>query len=61
MSEDWFSRGRDQLIKDIAEESLLSENEVSMVYSFLVNKGLIDYDTEKEYFFENYESEDEED
>jgi hypothetical protein len=57
---DWYEEGYDQLIEDIVKETKVSKDHVKLVYSYLVNVGIIDYDIEKEVIFGLYGEEEEE-
>lgn len=51
---DWYEKGMNILLDDIHEATEVDKDTVSIIYSHLVNIGLIDYDVEKEYILENY-------
>lgn len=51
---DWYEEGYDELIDDISDETKVSKDNVKLVYSYLVNVGIIDYDIEKEVIFDLY-------
>lgn len=53
----WFDESYEKLIADIAEIAEISVEAVKEVYSHLSNIGLIDYDVEKEVFWDLYGSE----
>lgn len=55
--DDWYNAGYNQLQLDCAEETGVDVSAVGNVYSWLVEIGLIDYDTEKEIIFERYNDE----
>lgn len=55
--DNWYEEGRSELLKELAD--IINENEstdiaAKIVYSYLVTIGLIDYDTEKDVFYERY-------
>lgn len=57
MMGNWFDESYEKLIEDIAEIAEISIEAVKEVYSYLSNIGLIDYDVEKEVFWDLYGSE----
>lgn len=57
MNGDWFDKGRAIVIEQIAANSGLEISVVESVYAQLVNVGLIDYDIEKDVFWEAVEDE----
>ncbi len=58
---DWFSEGIESLKLDIAVNTGVDQESVDAVYSFLINIGMIDYDTEKEVVWNRYTGKGEED
>lgn len=52
MSDDWFEKGKQLVLNQIAEEINEDISVVSEVYSKLVDLGLIDYDIEKDVFWD---------
>lgn len=54
MSADWYDDGLGELKVECAEETGLTIEQVSAVYAFLSEIGLIDYDIEKDVIFERY-------
>ena len=54
MMSNWFDESYEKLIADIAEIAEISVEAVKEVYSHLSNIGLIDYDVEKEVFWDLY-------
>ena len=52
MIEDWFEEGKQKIINKIADALDEDPDLVEAVYAELVNEGLIDYDVEKEIFWE---------
>ena len=52
MSSDWYDDGYNFVISTIAEELGISEDIVKKVYSAISDYNLIDYDVEKEIFWE---------
>lgn len=55
---DWYNIGFDVLINDGVNSTEVSEKDFRKVYAFLSEVGLIDYDTEKEVFYDIYEGRD---
>jgi signal recognition particle GTPase len=51
---DWFTESYEKLIKEIADSGDIDEDDVRHVYSYLSNIGLIDYDVEKEIYWDLY-------
>ena len=54
MEDNWFDNGYEALIQEAHERLKISKNDIKQVYSFLQDIGLIDYDIEKEIFFERH-------
>lgn len=54
MSADWYNDGLAELKSDCADHTGLTIDQVSAVYAFLSQVGLIDYDIEKEIILERY-------
>lgn len=52
MSDDWFEEGKQLVLNQIAEDLNEDISVVSDVYSKLVDIGLIDYDVEKDIFWD---------
>lgn len=57
---DWYDKAYEEFMYDGPLFSEVSPEDFKKVYSFLSNEGLIDYDTEKDYLYDKY-TEDEED
>lgn len=58
---DWYDDAYKDFMRDGPLFSGVSTEDFQKVYAFLSNEGLIDYDTEKEYLFDQYVEEDEDD
>jgi hypothetical protein len=54
MKTDWYEKAYNQFLDDIAFETAVHVTNVQSVYSYLVNVGLIDYDMEKDFLYEEY-------
>lgn len=54
MSEDWYSTALDEFMLDLWTFTDADPETAKRVYSYLVNEGLIDYDVEKDYLYDNY-------
>lgn len=52
MQDKWFQRQHDALIKELADNSGTSESVARHIYNTLCDRGFIDYDIEKELFWE---------
>jgi hypothetical protein len=51
---DWYDTGLELLHQSIIDNTGVAADDIEKVYSFLVNIGLIDYDVEKEYIWEEF-------
>lgn len=58
---DWYTRALEFLTEEAIEQTGVNETQFNVVYSFLNEIGLIDYDIEKEVLYERYVNEYEED
>ena len=58
---DWYEKALKEFIFDLAYENELTEHQAKTAYSWLVNKGMIDYDVEKDILFDLYVEDDLED
>lgn len=58
---DWYTRALEFLTEEAIEQTGVNEAQFNVVYSFLNQIGLIDYDIEKEVLYERYVNEYEED
>lgn len=56
--EDWFDKGLGMLKEDISKDTGIDLEDVETIYAELVNRGYIDYDTEKEIIWDEYFSND---
>ena len=56
---DWFDRAYEDYMALLSEEIGIELMKVKYLYTRLAEDGLIDYDTEKEVFYEMYGDEDE--
>jgi len=60
MNERWFEAGREAMLEIVRDQSGADTDTIDAVYSALYNLGLIDYDVEKEVFWdlsgEDYEA-----
>ena len=54
MATDWFTEGKDRLIREIASDLGHPQNVVANIYSWLTDTGFIDYDIEKEVIYDRY-------
>lgn len=61
MELDWYKPAREEFMKDLWLFTNVTPEAAQNVYSYLVNEGLIDYDAEKEYLYDNYVEEEERD
>lgn len=52
MNNDWYDKQLNQLHQTISEVTGTDLNKVKEIYSYLVEVGLIDYDVEKELFWD---------
>lgn len=55
---DWFSTAQVAMYTELEAETGVSQEAAKSVYAFLSEIGLIDYDVEKEIFYERYIDED---
>lgn len=55
---DWYWLGKERVISDIALASELPKAVVGLIYDQLSELGFIDYDFEKEFFYDLVEIED---
>lgn len=58
---DWYDEELNNVQQEAAEAAGITVAQVVAVYGFLSELGLIDYDTEKEIFWDRREERDEED
>jgi hypothetical protein len=49
---DWFDNGREAILDALCDQSGLSRQQAGSALAFFCNIGLIDYDMEKELYFE---------
>ena len=56
---DWFDRAYEDYMAALSEELGIELSKVKYLYTRLAEDGLIDYDTEKEVFYEMYGDEEE--
>lgn len=56
---DWYSRARQEFLYDLALFNDVTPEVAQKIYSYLFNEGVVDYDIEKEYLYDNYVEEDE--
>lgn len=61
MNSDWFDTAKEEFMIDLALFNSVSQEDAQKIYSYLVNVGLIDYDVEKEFLFDQYTELEEED
>jgi len=54
MVNDWYSDGKDRLMKEISSDLGHPQNVIANVYSWLINTGFIDHDIEKEAIYARY-------
>ena len=54
MDEDWYSISRKEFLFDLWVNTETTPEDAEKIYAYLVNQGLIDYDIEKEYLYDNY-------
>ena len=59
---DWYELGRKEVIDNIVDIMLFAEKSpektAELIYRYLLEQGLVDYDTEKDVFYEWYTGED---
>lgn len=53
-TDDWYTTARKEFMLDLWFGAEVSPEDAERVYTYLSNVGLIDYDIEKEYLWENY-------
>lgn len=51
---DWYDKAYEEFMFDGPLFSEVTPEAFKKVYAFLANEGLIDYDVEKEYLYDNY-------
>jgi len=51
---DWYTERQKLLVEEATSELDVTEEDFQKVYSFLTELGLIDYDIEKDIFWERY-------
>lgn len=56
---DWYDNAKKEFMLDLWTFTETDPEAAQKIYSYLVNEGLIDYDIEKEYLYDNYAEEDE--
>lgn len=60
MIEDWYEEGREEVITEIADiirqGGYTTEDVANNIYLYLIEFGFIDYDTEKDIFYEWFQS-----
>ena len=56
---DWYDKALEEFMIDLHLFNSVSPEDAKKIYSYLVNEGLIDYDVEKEYLYDNYVEEQE--
>lgn len=56
---DWYDNAKKEFMLDLWTFTETDPETAQKIYSYLVNEGLIDYDIEKEYLYDNYVEEDE--
>jgi len=62
MAEDWYTKARNDFMQDLWSFNEVSPEDAQTIYSYLVNVGLIDYDVEKDFLWDEYvEDEDKDD
>jgi len=52
---DWYFLGKEKLFSILAEATRISKTKIAKIYHELEQLGFIDYDTEKEIFYEMIE------
>lgn len=54
MALDWYEEAREEFMQDLHLFNSTTRETAEKIYNFLVAEGLIDYDVEKEYLWDNY-------
>lgn len=54
MATDWYDTAKKEFLLDLWTFTGTTPEAAFRVYSFLCDEGLIDYDIEKDYLFDNY-------
>lgn len=51
---DWYHEAREEFLKDLYLFNDVAEEDARKIYGYLCEQGLVDYDIEKEYLWDNY-------
>ncbi len=51
---DWYDNAKKEFMLDLWTFNDVDPDAAQRVYSYLVNEGLIEYDVEKEFLYDNY-------
>ena len=55
---DWYDTAKKEFMLDLWTFTETTSEAAEKIYAYLVNEGLIDYDIEKEFLYDNYVEED---
>ena len=51
---DWYETARAEFLQDLGDFNNVTREDAKRIYAYLAEIGLVDYDIEKEYLFDNY-------
>jgi len=51
---DWYDKAYEEFMQDLWSFNSVSPEDAKKIYGYLSDIGLIDYDNEKEYLYDNY-------
>lgn len=54
MPQDWYDKAREEFLFDLYIHTETDPNSANKIYSYLSEIGLVDYDVEKEFLYDNY-------
>lgn len=56
---DWYDKALEEFIEEASTYLKVSPEKFTEIYGYLSNIGLVDYDIEKEYLYDNFSDEEE--
>lgn len=58
MTTDWYTKAREEFIFDLWTNNEVEPDAAKKIYYYLCDEGLVDYDVEKDYLYDNYVEDD---